>query len=212
MSKFREYARKVNTIARAAMEGYTEAAEKAQKADERYNATIARYRGNSGPEAQAAIARARADMLEAQQAKKQAQAFMQKEIDSVAAVGRELKAAVSAAFTADGSQVDMATLELLKSGILKSDEYVSLYNAAANSGNHTMMRLIGKYAGDVAQDAPTKEKETQLRQLESMSRAAMGGQYLEAFNMLQDTYARTANNPSMIKSWDMLTAETIENF
>ena len=212
MSKFNEYARKVNAIARAAMDGYKEAADKAHKADTRYNETVSRYRGSSSPEAAAAIARAKADMLEAQQEKRQAQAFMQKEINSVQAVGRELKAAVAAAFTADGSQVDMATVELLKSGILKSDEYVSLYNAAQNSGNHTMMRLIGKYAGEAAPNAPTNEKEAQLRQIENLSRNAMGGQYLAAFDMLQDAYSRTANNPSMIDSWDMLTAETIENF
>ena len=63
MSKFNEYARKVNAIARAAMDGYKEAADKAHKADTRYNETVSRYRGSSSPEAAAAIARAKADML-----------------------------------------------------------------------------------------------------------------------------------------------------
>ncbi len=49
---------------------------------------------------------------------------------------------------ATASMVDMPTLELLKSGILKDNELIDL--ADAFSENITMLRLIGKYADERA--------------------------------------------------------------
>ena len=147
-----------------------------------------------------------------QKAAKEAQAFMIQEINSVQAVGRELQAAVTAAFCADGSQVDMATVELMRSGILKPHEYFMLYDKAQKSGNHTMCRLIGKYAGDVAQTAPTQELQAQLNTLANNAQHTAGNDYIMAFNYLQDAYSRTANNPAMMDRWDEMTAATIENF
>ena len=59
---------------------------------------------------------------------------------------------------ASASMLDMPTLELLKSGILKDDELIKL--ADDFTDNVTMLRLIGKYAGeraDVAKDFKMKD-------------------------------------------------------
>lgn len=51
---------------------------------------------------------------------------------------------------ATGEKLDIATLELLKSGILSNDELKALANDF--NGNITMLRLIGKYAEERAKN------------------------------------------------------------
>ena len=214
MSKFKTYADRVNSIAKAAFDNYREALAKLQKAEKRYKDECDPHKDPTGRdyEQQAAIARAKANMLDAQKAVKDAQAFMLQEINSVQAVGREMQAAVAAAFCADGSQVDMATVELMRSGILKPQEYFMLYDKAQKEGNHTMCRLLGKYAGDAAESAPTKELQAQMRTLASNAQRTAGSEYTDRFNALLDAYSRTANNPAMIDRWDEITAQNIETF
>lgn len=214
MSKFKNYADKVNSIAKAAFNNYREAVQAAEKAEKRYKDECDPHKDPTGSnyEQQARIARAKADMLEAHKAVKDAQAFMQQEINSVQAVGRELQAAVAAEFCADGSQVDMATVELMRSGILKPQEYFMLYDKAQKDGNHTMCRLLGKYAGDAAESAPTRELQAQMRTLATNAQHTAGQEYTDRFNHLLDAYSRTANNPAMIDRWDEITAQNIETF
>lgn len=214
MGIFSEYGKKADSIVKAAMKNYIDARNKAEIATAIYERDADPYADPSKTnlEQQAKAARSKAAMLDAQKALKDAQQFMLKEIDSVSAVGKELQAAVNERFCADGGQVDIGTLELLKSGILKAKEFFSLYEKAAKDGNHTMMRLIGKYAGDAAVKAPTKELETQLRTLAINSqRETMGNQYIDCFNAYLDAYGRAANNPALVDRWEELTAGTLEN-
>lgn len=210
MSKFKSYAERVNTIAKAAFEAYQEAAEKAAKAEARYN-DIVRSKPTTY-EAQARAARAKADMLEAQQGVREAKNYMQSEIASVHSVGRELQEAVYREYSAKGEEVDLATLELMKSGILKPREYFTLYETAKNNGNNTMCRLIGKYCGEAASEAPTNELQAQMNKLATTATIAPGREHLDAFNVLEDAYTRTANNPSMIPHWEQITDSVIANF
>ena len=211
MSKFKSYADRVNTIAKAAFAAYLDAKAKEERAEARYREETDPYKGGSY-EQQARAARAKADLLDAQKEVKEAQKFMQSEIDNVRAVGRELQAAVAAEYCPDGSQVDMATVELMRSGILKPHEYFSLYEKAQNAGNHTMCRLIGKYIGDAAPNAPTNELQAQMTQIANNAQHTAGQEYTDRFNALLDAYSRTANNPAMMDRWDEITAQNIETF
>ena len=56
-------------------------------------------------------------------------------------------------FSAKPGQVDTATVELLKSGILEPDEYARLMNDAGTAGNATMQRIIGRFASEAAEQA-----------------------------------------------------------
>lgn len=58
---------------------------------------------------------------------------------------------------ATASMIDMPTLELLKSGILKDNELIDL--ADGFSDNITMLRLIGKYAEERASISDTIDRE-----------------------------------------------------
>ena len=63
----------------------------------------------------------------------------------------ELQDAVHADSLVDPDKVDAVTLELLKSGVCRADDYMKLLDRF--DGNSTMTRLIGKYAADAAANA-----------------------------------------------------------
>ena len=63
----------------------------------------------------------------------------------------DLSAELEDAFSADPSQVDANTMTLINSGILRASDYERMYNKAKDAGNATMMRLIGKAAGNYAE-------------------------------------------------------------
>lgn len=214
MSKFKPYAERVNSIAKAAFDAYNEAARKLEKAEARYKEESSPYKdpGHNNYEQQAKAARAKADMLEAQKALREAKNFMISETASIKAVGRELQEAVTREYAAKGEEVDLATLELMKSGILKAPEYFTLYEAAQGNGNNTMCRLIGKYAGEAADKAPTKELQERLNTLATVAQHTPGKAHMDAFNVLEDAFNRTANNPAMMPRWGEITDSVIENF
>ena len=112
--------------------------------------------------------------------------------------------------------MDGNTLELLKSGVLKPDEYGRLMNTAQESENYTMARIIGKFAGDaVAETARTYgENSRQVQDLKLVSYMAnqnSGSDTLAYFDAMAETFERTSNNPAMIGAWSELTSEIVEN-
>ncbi len=215
MGMFVEFGQRMNKVALDAFSAYIDAREKLAIAEREYNKESNPYLDPTGKnyEQQAYAARAKANMLEAQNKLRQEQANLRNGIDSLMAIRKELQAAISEKLCASGDQVDIGTLELLKSGIMKPQEYFTLFNRASESHNHTMMRLIGKYAGEVAPKAPTKELEAQMRVLASNARrAASGDEYLQSCDSFINAYQRTANNPNMLKSWNDIANQILAGF
>lgn len=81
-------------------------------------------------------------------------------LDKAAQIRKELVSDVQAAFLADPAQVDNATMTLINSGILRSADYVKLFNDAQTSGNMTMCRLIAQAAGNLAKTAEGNDRAT----------------------------------------------------
>ena len=220
MSQFNKYARKMDEIAREAFKEYRAAVEREQRAEDarrqypqRGGAVSAEYEVNS--------ARAQADYLDAVQAREAVRRKMEEGEyrQRINALRKELAADVGEAFRADPAQIDSATLELLKSGICTPDEYGAMLKKAAEAGNVTMCRLIGKYAETAAAaaveaaggiyDDPTA---IALRAVGFQSQGYNGKQWLEAFDYMADCYNRACRNPGMIDAWAELTADCIERF
>ena len=219
MSQFNKYARKFDEIARKAFEEYGKAAEREQYTEQQ-KALYPRKANNVTAEYLAKSARAEADHAEATADRKAVQDKMTGEYNiQIEALRGELEREVDKAFFVDPAQIDNATLELLKSGICTPNEYADLLSKAADSGNVTMIRLIGKYADDAAKKAtedaggyvgdPTAQG---YRAVSIQSRNYNGKRWLEAFDYMADVYKRACRNPYMIDHWGELTAEAVENF
>lgn len=216
MTKFNSYAKKLDEQAKAAFKAYRDA-EAAYKKAEAKAKEYPQRGGMVSPEYAAKAARAQADFLEAKQAYETARRTFRESGTQFNAMRNALASEIELAFSVDPAQLDRNTLELLKSGIMTSNEYRLLMGAAQTANNPTMVRLIGKYAGDAAKargesHGMNDSEATALRVVEYNSRAYTGGDRLEAFDNMVEIYHRCTNNPSMIDYWGEFTAETVENF
>lgn len=220
MSKFNAYAQRVDELARKAFAEYSKATDALKAAEGQYQ-KYSRSSGNVTAEFVTKQARAKADFVEAQAALDKVRRDMDGYNDTVSAIRRELAAAVDAAFIVDPRQVDAAAVELLKSGICRAADYEKLLHDAHKSDNSTMIRMIASYATQAADSLKEKDGRISYDRHEEFSRLNAVGQRgagytsrakLQEFDMLADAFRRTMKNPSMIGSWDMLTANIIENF
>lgn len=216
MSKFNSYAKKLDEQARAAFKAYRDA-EAAYKKAEQKAREYPQRNGMVNADYAAKSARAQADFLEAKQAYETARRTFRESNTQFNAMRRELAAAIDDAYSADPAQLDTATLELLKSGILTGSEYAKLLEQAKAASNPTMVRMIGRYAGEAAKargesHGMNDREATALRMAEYNSRSYTGGDRLQAFDNMVELYHRCTNNPAMIDHWDEFTAETVENF
>ena len=215
MSKFNSYARKVNDIATAAFEeyrkteqAYKKAEEQARKYPQRHGVVDAQYAAKS--------ARAQADFLEAKEAYSKAKRVLESHKSEIAALRKELVSELDDHYAADPAALDSATLELMKSGVLKANEYAKLMEKAQSDGNYTMARMIAKYAGDAAEQRGSKygQNDEQARTLRAISYTASqnnGSDTLQAFDLMSEVYNRATNNPGMIDHWGELTGNALEN-
>lgn len=165
--------------------------------------------------------RAQADLTEAKAALDKVRRDMDGYNDTVAAIRRELAAAVDAAFVADPARVDAAAVELMKSGICTAADFEKLMHDAGQTDNPTMIRLIASYAAKAADSLKENDGRISYDRREEFSRLNAVGQQgagytsrakLQEFDALADTFRRTMRNPGMIGSWDMLTGNAIEAF
>ena len=215
MSKFNSYARKVDEIAKAAFEDYRKAEQAYKKAEEQTRQYPQRY-GIVDAQYTAKSARAQADFLEAKEAMKAVKTALEGHKSEIAALRKELVSELDDHYAADPAALDSATLELLKSGVLKANEYGKLMDKAQSDGNYTMARMIAKYAGDAAEQRGSKygqndEQARTLRAISYMAGQNNGSDTLQAFDLLSEVYSRSVNNPAMIDAWGELTANAVEN-
>ena len=231
MSEFNEYARRLNAIAKAHFNAITEAQEGVRKAKEKVEANPY-YQSAKTREALVKNAKslaAQAELKEAEDALISAEKAFKESTREIDSLRDSLAETVNRRFLADPANLDANTLELLKSGILSPTEYRALIDSAIEADNSTLARIIGKYAkaaagtleeqikqsttdaGGRLSDEHRKNREI-LNSVIADSSSIDGSRYLEQFDSLAAVYTRTVNNGSMIKHWDSLTAETIENF
>ena len=211
MSRFNDYAKKLNEIANGTFEEYRRAEAAVKSAESRYNAYP--RRNGADPAYMAKSARAEADLAEARNAFDQMRRHLfddkRKEIGSVR---EELEKAVFDAFAADPKAVDMNTLALMNSGILTAAEYNRLIDASTAAGNHTMVRLLAQSAKDRADKVNDSDTAREYRLVAQKGKGANGREFLEAFDYMGDVFNRCERNFSLAGKWDELTADVVENF
>ena len=211
MSRFNNYAKRMNEIANAAFAEYREKEAAVKSAESRYNAYP--RRNGADPAYLAKSARAEADLAEARNAFDQMRRHLfDDKRREIAAVRAELEKAVFDAFAADPKSVDSNTLALMNSGILTAAEYNRLIDASAAAGNHTMVRLLAQSAKDRADKANDSDTAREYRLVAQKGKGANGREFLEAFDYMGDVFNRCERNFSLAGKWDELTADVVENF
>ena len=211
MSKFNNYAKKLNEIANGTFEEYRRAEAAVKSAESRYNAYP--RRNNADPAYMAKSARAEADLAEARNAFDQMRRHLfDDKRREIAAVRAELEKAVFDAFAADPKSVDGNTLALMNSGIMTADEYSRLIDSAIASGNFTMTRLLAKSAADMAEKVTDSDVARSYRLVSHKGKGMDGREYLQAFDFLTDTFNRCERNFALSTKWDELTSPVVDSF
>lgn len=212
MSRFNDYAKKLNEIANGTFEEYRRAEAAVKSAESRCNAYPRRNGADSAYMAKSA--RAEADLAEARNAFEQMRRrLFDDKRREIAAVRAELEKAVGDAFAADPTKVDMQTMELLRSGIMSADEYNRLIDKATANGNPTMARMIAQSAADMAERTKGDADVSRSYRLVSHKGKGMNGQeYLDAFDCLCRTFDRCERNFALTTKWDELTSPVVESF
>ena len=211
MSKFNNYAKKLNEIANGTFEEYRKAEAAVKSAESRHNAYP--RRNNADPAYMAKSARAEADLAEARNAFDQMRRHLfDDKRKEIAAVRAELEKAVFDAFAADPKSVDGNTLALMNSGIMTADEYSRLIDSAIASGNYTMTRLLAKSAADMAEKVTDSDVARSYRLVSHKGKGVDGREYLQAFDFLTDTFNRCERNFALSTKWDELTSPVVDSF
>ena len=211
MSKFNNYAKKLNEIANGTFEEYRRAEAAVKSAESRYNAYP--RRNGADPAYMAKSARAEADLAEARNAFDQMRRHLfDDKRREIAAVRAELEKAVFDAFAADPKSVDANTLALMNSGIMTADEYSRLIDSAIASGNFTMTRLLAKSAADMAEKVNDSDVARSYRLVSHKGKGMDGREYLQAFDFLADTFNRCERNFALSTKWDELTSPVVDSF
>lgn len=219
MSKFNDYARRLDTLARENFQKYINAKEEYENACDKL-AQYPQHYGNVDHEYERKRVRAIADHADAKAAFDVVKNEYADTVREVKKIRAELVNAIEADYIVDPEQLDNATVELLKSSVLKPADYERFMNDALENENHAMVRMIAKYAEDASKALENSgmeqskyfESRERLNNVVNACKTDDGREYLEAFDFLADVYKRSVNNPAMIPFWDQLTTHAVEGF
>lgn len=211
MSKFNNYAKKLNEIANATFTEYRAKSDAVKSAESKYNAYP--WRDGADPTYLAKSARARADLAEAKaQFEHCRRHLFEEQRKDIAVIRAELVEALGKEYAADPKAVDANTLALMNSGIMTADEYSRLIDSAIASGNFTMTRLLAKSAADMAEKVTDSDVARSYRLVSHKGKGMDGREYLQAFDFMVDTYNRCERNFALTTKWDELTSPVVESF
>ena len=211
MSKFNNYAKKLNEIANATFTEYRKKSDAVKSAESKYNGYP--WRDGADHTYLAKSARARADLAEAKaQFEHCRRHLFEEQRKDIAVIRAELVEALGKEYAADPKAVDGNTLALMNSGIMTADEYSRLIDSAIASGNFTMTRLLAKSAADMAEKVTDSDVARSYRLVSHKGKGMEGREYLQAFDFLADTFNRCERNFALSTKWDELTSPIMDSF
>lgn len=193
MSKWNNYAKKLDAAFREAQRAYEAEVAKlnaAQKArDDAFTYSPEWAQGIAASLEQAKRQTAAIALQAAQEAfTKAARQIMDDYRGSVESLKQELSQAVSAATLVDPAAVDANALALLNSGIMKAADYRHMLDQFAD--NPTMRRMIGKYAGGAAAAACDNRQESTALRAVHIEAGRDSYSVIDTFNALADASIR----------------------
>lgn len=219
MSKFNHYAVDADRIAKEAFKEYRKAETALENAEQKVKEYPEIFGQAQSDEYRMNSAMAKADLLKAQDGLKIAQAVFRNHMNELNDMRANLVKAIETEYGVTPSDVDQNTMELLKSGMLTAKDFERLMENAKKSGNHTMVHMIAKYAGekaekeeldDIVNDVPSADVQL-LQSISHEGNMDNGQEILNQFDVLLYAFDKTSQNPVMIDDWSELTSSIVES-
>ena len=217
MSKFNKYARNLDGIVKQYMADYAEAKKAVDHAESKYKDIL--YKHNKfDPLSVAKLAAAEAQFTAAKAEFKAAQDQpAHKATLDIAEQRKALEYDVKSNYLVKPADVDINTMTLLESGILKAADYERLISDAISADNSTMVRLIGDAAKTAREnlDMGRPDYVSERGALAAVHDTALqhnGGDFLRGFDNMTDAARRTFRNAALHSHWESLTGPWIERF
>ena len=222
MSKFNTYAQQLDAAFKTARSEYVEAYQRFQQAQQANCRANAWTPNESAAEKQVKTARAALALHDAEAAFTEASARVWGDFKTTRRMLRaELEREVRAANLANPDAIDNNALELLKSGVLTSDDYAAFMEKY--DSNPTMLKLLAHYAAEAAKATDSRREAATLN---AFSIDCQSGQsaVLRAFDdicKISDycrgekhvgDQIRPEHAVNMSSRWEELTSEAVENF
>lgn len=216
MSKFNHYAVDADRIAKEAFKEYRKAETALENAEQKVKEYPEIFGQAQSDEYRMNSAVAKADLLKAQDGLKIAQAAFRNHMNELNDMRTNLVKAIETEYGVTPSDVDQNTMELLKSGLLTAKDFERLMENAKKSGNHTMVHMIAKYAGEKAEIDRRENNDLSADGMlfESISHEGNmdnGQEILNQFDVLLYAFDKTSQNPLMIDNWEELTSSIVES-
>lgn len=222
MSKFNTYARRLAEAFKEARSEYNAAFCALQEAQQVSRNANAWRPGDSAEEKQVRTARAALKLHDAEAAFNEVSARVWGDFKTTRRMLRaDLEQEVRAANLANPDAIDNNALELLKSGVLTSDDYAAFMEKY--DSNPTMLKLLARYAAEAAKATDSRREAATLN---AISIDCQSGQsaILRAFDDLckVSDYCRGERHEGdrfrpeytaiMSEKWDDLAGEAVESF
>ena len=222
MSKFNTYAQQLDAAFKTARSEYVEAYQRFQQAQQANCRANAWTPNESAAEKQVKTARAALALHDAEAAFTEASARVWGDFKTTRRMLRaDLEQEVRAANLANPDAIDSNALELLKSGVLTSDDYAAFMEKY--DSNPTMLKLLAHYAAEAAKATDSRREAATLNAISIDCQSGQGA-VLRAFDdicKISDycrgekrvgDQVRPEHAVNMSSRWEELTSETVENF
>ena len=216
MSEFNIYARKLDTAFKEARSEYNTAFRALQEAQQANRDANAWKPGDSAEEKQVRTTRAALKLHDAEAIFYEVSARVWDNFKATRRTIRaELEQAVRTAYIVDPNAINSNALELMKSGVMTSDDYAAFVKKYGN--NPTMLRLISHYS---AAAAKAQDNSGEAAALNAISEACQSwkGKVLQKFDDLSDYCGDITGHEEpdevsrMSEKWDELSLNAVENF
>ena len=221
-TKYNHFAKDLDAAFKAARDEYVEAYQRFQQAQQANCRANAWTPNESAAEKQVKTARAALALHDAEAAFTEASARVWGDFKTTRRMLRaDLEREVRAANLANPDAIDNNALELLKSGVLTSDDYAAFMEKY--DSNPTMLKLLARYAAEAAKATDSRREAATLNAISIDCQSGQGA-ILRAFDDLckVSDYCRGERHDGdrfrpeytaiMSEKWDDLAGEAVESF
>ena len=210
MSKYQEYGKKLDSLARKRIAEYQKAKENYLKAKKRHEDFPFIPGLSYSYQEEIKARRLELDFREAEEEMREAEKTYRKGYEEeIRDIRRELYQELKEDTSVNPNDLDRNVVDLLQSGICKADEIAKLFNDASNV---TTKRYIGNFAKSQVK-ADTDDKDRII--LNNIANASVKmsdpglASAMEKYDALSDVYTRCVKNPGFIPYYDHFSEQAL---